>query len=780
MLKSAFATALAFCLFATSAIAADDAKIDFARDIEPILSASCVRCHGRGQAKGGLKIDTRETLLAGGDSGAAVIEGKSGESLLIELVSGADPDRIMPAQGTKLSPEQVDKLRAWIDQGLAWPEGFTFARPEVELNLALKSPELPAPASDTASTNPIDLLLQTYFAAHSISAQQPVNDRTFARRAYQDVVGLPPTPAEIESFVADTSPDKRERLVNALLADRRRYAEHWMTFWNDALRNDYRGTGYIDGGRKQITAWLFRALLENKPYDQFVRELVNPNSESEGFSKGIVWRGVVNASQVPEMQAAQNIGQIFLGSNLKCASCHDSFVNAWKLSDTYALAAIYADSPLEMHQCDKPTGAMAEPGFLFPALGAVDPEAPKSKRLEQLAELLTKPENGLFARTIVNRLWDRLFGRGLVEPVDEMENEPWNAELLDWLAADFVAHGYDVKHTLRVMLTSRAYELPAVGGKADDEDFVFRGPLVKRLGAEQLVDAVAQLTGVWQTNPATSVLFEQLAQEAAGGSTGPARFASGIVREGAVEIDVDVTGAETLWLIVTNGNQGTTYDWADWCEPELVVGDKTVRLTDLPWTTATSGHEKPQIDKNVVGGPLGIDGREAKFGIGTHGFSVIQYKLPVGATRFRATAGPDNGATQSKVGHEMEFLVLTDVPVRAVMVPADSLMKALGRPNREQVVTRRPTATTTLEALELNNGAILDESLKRGAARWVARFPDDSSQLTTSAYLTALGRAPTPEELVAACELLGEKPTPEGVADLLWALVMLPEFQLIY
>ena len=149
----------------------------------------------------------------------------------------------------------------------------------------------------------------------------------FARRAYLDVIGLLPPPEGLEAFLADRHKDKRERLVERLLGDDRNYAEHWLSFWNDLLRNDYKGTGYIDGGRKQITHWLYSALLTNMPYDKFVGELVNPTADSEGFTKGIVWRGIVNASQTPQMQTAQNIAQVFMGVNLKCASCHDSFIN---------------------------------------------------------------------------------------------------------------------------------------------------------------------------------------------------------------------------------------------------------------------------------------------------------------------------------------------------------------------------------------------------------------------------------------------------------------------
>ena len=177
--------------------------------------------------------------------------------------------------------------------------------------------------------------------------------------ATSEMVGLLPTPEELNAFLKDTSTDKRARLVRRLLNEQRGYTEHWLTFWNDLLRNDYAGTGYIDGGRKQISGWLYSSLVANKPYDQFVRELISPMPDAEGFIKGIQWRGNVNASQVIELQFSQNVSQVFFGINMKCASCHDSFIDTWKLDDAYGLAAITAEKPLEIYRCDHPTGKMA-------------------------------------------------------------------------------------------------------------------------------------------------------------------------------------------------------------------------------------------------------------------------------------------------------------------------------------------------------------------------------------------------------------------------------------
>src|SRR5262249_18532721 len=154
-----------------------------------------------------------------------------------------------------------------------------------------------------------------------------------------------------------------------------------------------------DGGRKQITRWLYDALWSNKSYDQFVRELISPTDNSEGFIKGFKWRGNVSAAQSVELQFAQNVGQVFLGVNLKCASCHDSFIDDWKLTDSWGMAAIVSDHPLEIYRCDVPTGKTAEAKFIFPEIGTIDGSAPREKRLEQLAALMTDPRDGRLTRT---------------------------------------------------------------------------------------------------------------------------------------------------------------------------------------------------------------------------------------------------------------------------------------------------------------------------------------------------------------------------------------------
>ncbi|HEX5790328.1 MAG TPA: DUF1549 and DUF1553 domain-containing protein, partial [Luteolibacter sp.] len=491
-------------------------------------------------------------------------------------------------------------------------------------------PELP-PVVD-GRKHPVDRLIDAHFKKQKLTHPKPLGDAAFMRRLSLDLLGLLPEPAEVEAFVNSKAPDKREKLIATMLARNTDYAEHWLSFWNDLLRNDYKGTGYIDGGRSSITGWLYQSLLSNKPYDQFTRELIAPsNKDSSGFIDGIQWRGSVNASQTREVQFSQSISQTFLGLNMKCASCHDSFVDRWKLDEAYGLAAIYSDKPIEIARCDKPTGRMAKPAWIFPELGQVDADAPKPKRLEQLAGLMTHPENGRFSRTIANRLWQRMMGRGIVHPVDAMDTEPWNEDLLDHLAVRFVEDGYDIKKALTYIATSQIYQSESVVIAKGEDPAMFRGPLPKRMSAEQFVDAVWLITGSSPKQP-----------------------------------------------------------------HKMIPGDK-----------------RPQ-------GSM----------------------------------------------------------VRASLVPSDLLMRALGRPNREQIVSMRPDNITTLEAIDLANGEALAAFLKQGAQR-IATEAQGPEQFVDGVFMRALSRKPSASERRELLTMLGGKLEPKAIEDVLWMVLLLPEFQFV-
>ncbi len=787
--------------------------VDFTKEIKPILEASCIKCHGRGKSKGGFAIDNRETFLKGGDSGVVAAPGKSAESLLIKMVSGLDPDNVMPQKGSKLTSTQVGVLRAWIDQNLPWDQTVTFGKlPPV--NLHPRKPDLPK----GEFSNPVDRFIFAYFKREGFRSKNPVEDRIFARRVYLDTIGLLPTPEELEAFQKDSSADKRDRLVKALLDRRMDYAVHWLSFWNDALRNDYKGTGYIDGGRKQITSWLFSALYNNKPYNQFVAELINPTSDSEGFAKGIVWRGVVNASQTPQMQAAQNISQVFMGVNLKCASCHDSFINDWTLADAYGLASIYADAPLEMFKCDAPTGKRAGMKFIYPELGEIHSEVPREDRLKQLAEIVTAERNGRLTRTIVNRIWAKLMGRGLIEPVDEMDNPAWNQDLLDWLAADLVDSRYDLKHTIELILTSRAYQLPAVPAtEVQPKNFAFQGPLVRRLSAEQFVDTAAQLTGMEDYIAAARLNFATLtgkelhtdfsdqpahpkwiwSHEHAAVKADPntlyfrklVNFASN-----PVEADLIVTCDNSFELYVNGKKTGSGKDHG---KPAVIDARKFLRaginliaVAARNWPGAPDKQDADQANPaglwfyaRIRDGSTTMDFASDSSWLWTVDAPEGWFKPEFAAAQWnRAAELGESNINPWKLGRALaETTVNLDYSrhVRAALADNDALMTALGRPNREQVVTSRASAATTLQALELTNGPTLAAELKR-ASEEIAQQNLEAEHLITKLFASAFGRAPSDSERALSKDLLGSPVKPGGVEDLLWAMLMLPEFQLIY
>ena len=462
--------------------------------VRSILAHNCYSCHGAGKVKGMLRLDSKEAILEGGEHGAVLVAGNPEESELIRRVSlPRGHKEAMPVKGKPLTEEEVNLLRQWIKMGAPWPTGPLRSLYRV----ASLEPRLPnIPAAKPGLEHPIDRLVDVYFDKKDIEWSESVDDRTYYRRVSMDITGLLPHPDSLDRFVYDRDPGKRNKLVDNLLSRDHDYAQHWLTFWNDLLRNDYSGPGYITRGRFDITRWLYASLQYNKPYDRFVRELIDADSSSEGFIRGIRWRGEVNASQRVEMQAAQNVSQVFYGLNLKCASCHDSFISDWKLDDAYSFANLFADSMLQIYRCDKPTGKTAGMRMLFPALGSIDSTSDRASRLKQLADLTVQPKNGRLYRTLVNRVWSQLMGRGIIEPVDAMDNKPWSQDLLDWLAWDFVQNGSDIKRLLRQILTSRTYQLPSVA-LSDPEaiiskDFVFRGMLRRRISAEQFADAVGQ------------------------------------------------------------------------------------------------------------------------------------------------------------------------------------------------------------------------------------------------------------------------------------------------
>lgn len=783
-------------------------EIDFAHDIVPILKQHCAKCHTGDQKKGSFSLNTRESILGGGESGKVVLEGQGSASELIKRILSDDESLQMPPDGPRVPAEQVALLTQWIDAKLPWEPGFSFGKRNYEPPLKPRRPELP-PAVE-GREHPLDRIIDAHLMQRKRPRPSRIDDIAFARRAYLDIIGLLPTPDELQTFLDDRQSNKRELLVEQLLGRDVDYAEHWLTFWNDLLRNDYTGTGFITGGRTQISKWLYQALVTNRPYDEMARELIAPPTpESAGFANGIRWRGDVSAGQTVEIQFAQSVGQAFLGINLKCASCHDSFIDRWKLSESFGLAAIYSTRPLEIHRCDKPIGQTATAAWLFPELGQIDPQAAQPERLKQLAALMTHAENGRFTRTIVNRIWHRLVGRGIVHPTDAMQSEPWSADLLDYLASDLAEHHYDLKRTIAFIATSHAYQehVQQVTQDLDDRNYVYAGPRARRLTAEQFMDAIWQLTGDAPTRidapllrgkPGTPTAEQALVgkwiwsrAESSGAAAGETvTFRQTWTLDSVPAQAVAAITCDNSYILAINGQFVQASE--NWEAPEPVLLTNRLQAGKNEITIiAKNGGNSP----NPAGLIFEARAYPAKGDFQSLG-STADWKWtsqeadrngkfktePSDWKPAELVANP--GIWSGRVGPQLMSILNggadgASLMVRASLVKSDFLMRSLGRPNRDQIVTVRPADLTTLEAIDLSNGQILADILERGSKRILAKNWKSPAEFVNWLYRFALTREPSPQELAVLTEALGEKLTEQGIQDALWSIVMLPEFQLV-
>jgi len=775
------------------------AEIDFAHQVVPILRQHCAECHTKEESEGGFSFNTQRLLL----ESDAVIPGKPQESRLIELITSADTDEQMPpAKKDRLSVKEIAILSQWIEEGATWESGFRFGSVGYEPPLLPRDVQFP-PATFSGQ-QPVDRIVNAYLAQNKVAALKPVDERTFLKRVSLDLLGLLPTIEEQQEYLEDNSTDARARLIDRLLNRDHDYAEHWLTFWNDLLRNDYKGTGYIDGGRKQISKWLYSALIDNIPYDEFVRQLISPSDEAEGFIRGIKWRGDVNASQVREIQFAQNIAQVFLGINMKCASCHDSFIDRWTLDESYGLAAIYSERELEIHRCDQPTGRIAKAAWIFPELGKIDAEAKQPERLQQLSTLITHPNNGRFSRTIVNRLWHRLLGHGIVHPVDAMHTEPWNEDLLDYLANELVASGYNLKHILRLIATSQTYQSASVASEdtATSDAYVFQGPVARHLTAEQFLDAVWQLTATHPDNidapvslksyvESTDAMNVQMGQWIWGhdkaGSAGAGetvRFRYQLPLKKLPSKAICVVTCDNEYTLHVNGKEIRKN--SNFAEPEVVpiashLHEGNNELTIIGRNAGDSPNPAGLYVDLVL---LSKDGTAKRIPSGSDWAAAIGESESGKATEWNPAVPVANQKFLGDKIHNKLMAVVRQVvvssfrPVRASMVRSNLLMRSLGRPNREQIVTTRPESLSTLQAIDLANGEVLDDLLARGGRHLLSASQQDNNFAAT-VFLTALCRQPSDSERLLAAELLGPQASTNTIQDLLWTVIMLPEFQFV-
>ena len=342
--------------------------------------------------------------------------------------------------------------------------------------------------------NEIDRHVLATLSVLGLPASPLVDDRVFARRLYLDLTGTLPTVDQLTTFTEDDSPEKRRVLIDQLLA-----SDEFVDLWTYRLAKllRIRSTAQDAQGAATFHEWLREQVRQGTPYNQLVRSLITADGDTHKIGPANFYRVVSGARN-----QAEYVSELLMGARMRCANCHNHPLDRWTQDDYHGLAALFARVEQGRVVRLGTRGAVSHPRTGRPAR----PRIPGERFVDDvadprqlLADWITDPDNPYFATAITNRLWRFLMGRGLIEPTDDVRptNPPSHPKLLAFLAEDFVAHDYDIRHTIRMIVTSAAYarSTNAVGANASDTMF-YSHALARPLESEVLADAITQVTGV--------------------------------------------------------------------------------------------------------------------------------------------------------------------------------------------------------------------------------------------------------------------------------------------
>jgi hypothetical protein len=370
---------------------------------------------------------------------------------------------------------------------------------------------------DVAENNFIDTFVYKKLKHLKVQPSDLCDDSEFLRRLYLDLTGLPPSPEQVRVFLADTTDSraKRDRMIDQLI-ESPQYADHWTNKWSDLLQCNKKYLG--DKGVWAFRNWIRQSIASNKPYDQFVRELLT----SVGSTYDNPATSYQRVLREPNT-AAENVTQLFLGIRFQCNKCHDHPFERWTQTQYYQFGAFFArvgiknapgptrpdpftGQPMGENQVvyeRRDGGEVNHPKTNQPVMPTVPVShsgkiAHEAVRRQTIADWMTAPENPFFAKSMANRIWSYFLGKGIIDPVDDIRssNPPSNPELLDALTSDFIKSGFDVKNLMRTICKSRTYQHSIKTNRWNEDDTNnFSHAMPRRLTAEQLVDAIHAATG---------------------------------------------------------------------------------------------------------------------------------------------------------------------------------------------------------------------------------------------------------------------------------------------
>jgi len=678
----------------------DAAGIEFFEEkIRPVLLEHCYECHSTAgkNVKGGLLLDSREASHQGGDSGPAVVPMDVDQSLLIDALRHESFE--MPPQG-KLPESVIADFVTWVEMGAPDPREGDVVASLIDFEDARKhwayqpvtQPDVPTVQRADWPVNEIDNFTLAKMEQLNLQPVAKAGKRELIRRATFDLIGLPPTPEEIAVFLEDESPKAFDKVIDRLLQSEH-YGERWGRYWLDVARysedqaHTFSVTANTNGFRYRD--WVIAAFNADMPYDQFVRMQIAGDligSELDGSYDHLVALGYfgLGAQYYKNSDAAKaaadelddrvdTLTRGFLGLTVSCARCHDHKFDPIPTQDYYSLAGIFRSSKLH----NAPLCESAE-------IEAYHAGQQRIKSAEEGVKKFLAEEKTTAAETKVGEtakyletVWRSKTAKVNGKPANTAElaqQAGLNPFLLKrWI--DFL----DVKNKGKVSALETWFDLKPAEG-SDVEKAV---PPEVSLVANEFQQYIQQLLnirdGVWTTN-----LVDTGDGKTKPHRPGSPRFVSPNVTKirPTAGIDIDITGAKQLFLVVSDGGNGNSCDHSDWIAPTL-VGDKgELKLTQLKWKSL-DGFGGGKIDRNYEGRPLTVGGNTYENGIGVHAPCVITYDLPAGYQRFKATGGLDNSGTdQGGCGEQaaVQFSVYTEQPAGGPISPGqDVLTIVLGK-----------------------------------------------------------------------------------------------------
>ncbi len=545
------AIAVARATPARSAEPVDRATLEkaFADAVAPIFEQHCAECHNPDAPEHELDLSSLDGAVKGGVSGPALLPGRAAESMIHKFVQfGADPH--MPPEG-QLNPSEIKVLAQWID---SLPASLAASGKQItdedRRHWAFQPvvrPEVPSVSQPNWVRTPIDVFILAKLDAASLAPSPPAAKLALIRRATFDLIGLPPTPEEVQEFIADETPDAYEKLVDRLLASPH-YGERWGRHWLDVARYADSDGFEFDNDRPlayKYRDYVIRSLNDDKPYDRFILEQIAGDEIAPGDQQSLIATAFLRNGPTIDNQKNEKIrfdelddvvsttSAVVMGLTVGCARCHDHKYDPITQRDYYRMLAVFNSmeremvddvmcvqdigrTPRETHVLLRGEphmqGDVVEPGVL----GVLEnepvqfPEPPEhaatTGRRATLARWLTRPENPLTARVMVNRIWHYHFGQGLVRTPSDYGvrgERPTHPELLDWLAAEFVSNGWHMKPLHRLIMTSSVYRQAAINNaeqsKVDPQNaWLWRFPL-KRNEAEIIRDSILSVAGTLNT-----------------------------------------------------------------------------------------------------------------------------------------------------------------------------------------------------------------------------------------------------------------------------------------